>query len=80
MWLKRHFYRLPFRYFALFLYHWLWQGAWRAGWPGYAWARLRADVMRLVEYKRREMVLTGRLPVARVHGPGAPDPRVPQFD
>lgn len=80
MWLKKHFYYVPFRYLLLFLYHWLWQGAWRAGWVGYAWARLRADVMRLIEYKVREMRMTGRLPVKRVYGSGQPDHRVPQFD
>ena len=80
MWLKMNFYRAPFRYTLLFLYHWLVQGAWRAGWVGYTWARLRADVMRLIEYKRREIELTGRLPVKRTYGPGAPDPRVQQFD
>lgn len=80
MWLKKNFYRVPFRYFLLFLYHWLWQGAWRAGWVGCAWARLRSDVMRLVEYKRREIDLTGRLPVKRFYGAGQPDPRVQQFE
>jgi hypothetical protein len=80
MWLKKNFNRLPFRYFLLFLYHWLWQGAWCAGWVGYAWSRLRADVMRLIEYKRREMELTGRLPVKRVYGPGQPDARVRQYE
>ena len=80
MWLKRHFYQVPGRYFLFFLYCWLWQGAWRSGWVGYAWARLRADVMRLVEYKRREMEITGRLPISRPSTPGAPDPRVPQYD
>lgn len=80
MWLKKNFNRLPFRYFLFFLYNWLWQGAWRAGWVGYAWARLRADVMRLIEYKRREMEITGRLPVKRFYGPGQPDNRVQQFD
>ncbi len=79
MWLKKYFNRLPFRYFLLFLYHWLWQGTWRAGWVGYAWARLRADVMRLIEYKRREMEITGGLPVKRFYGPGQPDARVRQF-
>jgi hypothetical protein len=80
MWLKKHFYQLPLRYFLLFLHHWLWLGAWRAGWVGYAWARLRSDVMRLVEYKRREIETTGRLPVQRFYGPGQPDARVRQFD
>jgi hypothetical protein len=80
MWLKKHFYRLPCRYAFLFFYHWLWQGAWLVGWPGYAWARLRSDVMRLIEYKHREMALTGRMPVKRASGPRQPDPRVPQFE
>lgn len=80
MWLKKNFNRLPFRYFLLFLYHWLWQGAWRAGWVGYAWARLRADVMRLIEYKHREIEITGRLPVKRSYGPGQADDRVRQCE
>lgn len=80
MWLKKNFNRLPLRYVLLFLYHWLWQGAWRAGWVGYAWARLRSDVMRLIEYKRREIEITGRLPVKRFYGPGQPDARVRQYD
>lgn len=80
MWLKKHFHLLPGRYSLLFLYCWLWLGAWRAGWVGYAWAWLRADVMRLRDYKRREMEITGRLPVKRYYGPGQPDVRVRQFD
>lgn len=80
MWMKRHFFRLPFRYSALFFYHYVIQGAWRAGWVGYAWSRLRSDVMRLIDYKKREMQLTGRVPLKRIYGPGRPDRRVPQFD
>lgn len=80
MLLKKHFYRLPFRYLLLFLYHFLWQGAWRAGWVGFTWARLRSDVMRLIEYKRREMNITGRLPVKRHYGAGLPDSRVRQYE
>lgn len=80
MWLKKHIHRLPGRYFLLFLYNWLWQGAWRAWWVGYAWARLRSDVMRLRDYKRREMEITGRLPTKRYYGPGQPDARARQFE
>lgn len=79
MWLKRHFSRIPCRFSLFFLYNWLWLGAWRAGWVGYAWARLRSDVMRMIEYKRRECELTGRIPAAPTYGAGAPDPRVPQY-
>ena len=80
MWLKRNFARLPLRFSLLFLYNWLGKGAWRAGWVGYAWARLRSDVMRMIEYKCREMEITGRVPRARYYGPGRADPRVKQFD
>lgn len=81
MWLKKHFHRIPGRFFLFFLYCWLWQGAWRAGWVGYVWARLRSDVMRLIEYKRREMEITGCcLAVKRFYGPGQPDTRVAQYD
>lgn len=80
MWLKKHFKRIPCRFFLFFLYHWLWLGAWRAGWVGYAWARLRADVMRLIDYKRREIELTGKLPVKRFYGAGLPDSRISQAD
>lgn len=79
MWIKKHFMKVPFRYSAMFLYHYLVLGAWRAGWVGYAWSRLRCDVYRLWEYKLREIRITGRLPLKRPTGPGKPDPRVPQF-
>lgn len=80
MWLKKNFYRVPGRYTLLFLYYWLIRGTCRAGWVGYAWARLRADVMRLIEYKRREIEVTGHLPVKRFYGRGNPDGRVKQYD
>jgi hypothetical protein len=78
--LKKHFYQMPCRYTLLFLYRWFWLGTWRARWVGYAWARLRSDMMRLIEYKRREMELTGRLPAKRYYGTGQPDARIQQFD
>ena len=79
MWIKKHFMKFPFRYIAMFFYHYLVLGAWRAGWVGYAWSRLRCDVYRLWEYKLREIQITGRLPLKRPAGPGQPDPRVPQY-
>lgn len=80
MWIKKYYRRLPFRHALFFLYHWLWLGSWRAGRVGYIWARLRADLMRIIEYKQFEMGLTGRLPTKRIYGPGKPDSRVPQHD
>lgn len=80
MWIKKHFYSLPFRYFIFFLYNLFWQGAWRAGWVGVTWARLRSDVMRLVEFKRREIEIIGSIPKMRFYGAGKPNSRVRQFD
>jgi glycosyltransferase involved in cell wall biosynthesis len=79
MWIKKHYRKFPLRYVVMFLYHYLALGAWRAGWVGYAWSRLRCDVYRLWEYKLREIRITGRLPLKRSDGPGTPDPRVPQY-
>lgn len=79
MWLKRHYMRVPLRYVAMFLYHYFVLGAFRAGWGGYAWSRLRCDVYRLIEYKLREMRITGREPQNIPRSPGAPDPRVRQY-
>lgn len=80
MWLKKNFHRVPCRFFLFFLYSWIMQGAWRAGWVGYAWSRLRADVMRLIAFKRREMEITGRLPAKRTYGTGVSDSRVRQYE
>lgn len=79
MWIKKHYMKFPFRYVAMFLYHYLVMGTWRAGWVGYAWSRLRCDVYRFLEYKLREIQITGRLPLKRPSGPGEPDSRVPQY-
>ena len=79
MWIKKHYMKFPFRYVAMFLYHYLVLGAWRAGWVGYAWSRLRCDVYRFWEYKLREIRITGRLPLKRPNGPGQPHPRLPQY-
>ncbi len=80
MWLKKNFFKLPFRYFFLFLYNWLWVGAWRAGSVGYIWARLRSDVMRMIEYKRKEIELTGRCPDKLFYGTGQPHPDAVQAE
>jgi len=80
MWLKRYFFLLPGRYSLLFLYNWIWLGAWKAGKPGYIWSRLRSDIMRFIEYKRFEIETTGGSPFNKHRSPGQPDPRVAQFD
>jgi glycosyltransferase involved in cell wall biosynthesis len=80
MWLKANFSQLPCRYTFLFLFYLIVEGTWRAGWVGIAWARLRADVMRFRDYKRREIVITGRVPIRRHYGAGERDDRVRQYD
>ena len=80
MWLKKNFFNLPLRYFLLFLFYYLFKGTWRVGWVGFIWARLRTDVMRMVDYKYREMQVTGKVPIKRHYGSGKPNRHVPQYD
>ena len=79
MWFKRRFLSIPFRYQGLFLYNLLVRGAIRQGEAGWMWARLRTEVIRLREYKMREMRMQGAPYTRGPTGPGEPDPRVPQF-
>jgi hypothetical protein len=78
IWLKHNFRRLPLRYVLFFLYLYLVQGSWRGGRTGLIWARLRTEVMRMIEYKDIEMRLRGGFVRCALGGPGDPDPRVPQ--
>lgn len=80
MWLKKNFYKIPFRYCILFLYFWLWRGLWRAGRIGYHSARLWTDVFRWKDLKMMEMRATKRVPIKRETGVGGPDARVPFHD
>ena len=80
MWLKKNFKYIPFRFGLIFLHSWIWSGAWKAGWTGYAWARLRSYLMRLREYKIREIEITGHLPEKQEYGAGEPDKRVKLYD
>ena len=80
MWLKKYFRRLPFRYQLFFLYNFLVRGAWKAGSVGWAWASMRSFVMRMIELKRSEMVMKGRILTPRPSGAGEPDPRVRNYD
>lgn len=79
MWLKRHFFRMPFRYSALFIYNYLIKGTWRAGRVGYIWSKLRLEVYRAREYKLFEMRITGREQQELSRGTGEPDLRVEQY-
>ncbi len=80
MWLKYNSNQVPFRYFLLFIYYWLYKGLWKAGMPGYLWSKLRSDVMRLIEYKHIEMKITGRIPQKKVYGKGVKNTKVRQYE
>ena len=79
MWLKKIYFYLPFRHHLMRLYCLFFLGAWRAGRVGFIWARLRAEVFRMREYKRLEMTWQKNPynpPPAKT---GQPDSRVPQY-
>jgi glycosyltransferase involved in cell wall biosynthesis len=80
MWLKKNFRRIPFRYKLYFLHQLFVVGSWRAGLTGVTWARLRSEVMRMIELKLIEMQRSKKLPSSRVYGPGSPDFRAKQAD
>jgi glycosyltransferase involved in cell wall biosynthesis len=78
MWVKKNFYFIPLRYVLLFFYYWIWKGLYKNGWVGYASSRLWTDVIRLREYKYKEMKISGKLPNKKIYGIGKPDQRVSQ--
>jgi hypothetical protein len=80
MWPKKNFYMLPGKYFFFCWNLVIAQGAWRAGWIGWVWDRLRTEVMRLIELKAFEMRANKKGFAPRFYGAGLPDPRVQQAD
>ena len=62
MFLKKMFFKVPLRYFLLYFYHLIGQGAWRNGKTGRAWARLRTEVYRMIELKFEEIQYTKHIP------------------
>jgi len=80
MWLKRNFWKIPGRYFVLFLYHYLILGTWKAGKVGFIWSHLRVEVYRLWEFKHYEILRVGKTPKQIPSEPGANDTRVSFYD
>ena len=76
MFFKRLFFKLPFRYQLQLLYELFGRGAWRDGYVGLAWARLRVEVMRMIDLKTKEMKLTGRVPAVPKPLAGEFNPRI----
>jgi glycosyltransferase involved in cell wall biosynthesis len=56
MWLKSNFDLIPFCFTLIFFYYFFYKGLWRAGWEGFVWSRLRADILRIQKYKLMEHI------------------------
>ena len=78
MWAKSKLAGMPFRSLAVFLYCYVWQGAWRAGRVGLIWSRLRVDVYRMRSLKLLEMRLRGKELEVPPPPPGRRDQRAHQ--
>ena len=76
MFLKTYFQRIPFRFYLFWLYLMFIEGVWRDGEAGRTWAHLRVEVMRMIEFKYKEMKRTGRIPEIPRAPHGDYDPRV----
>lgn len=55
MWFKKYFNKIPFRFFLLFLYYYIYKGLFMSGKEGFIWSHLRTEVMRMREYKYYEL-------------------------
>jgi hypothetical protein len=80
MWIKKYFKKIPFRFFLVFIYYFIFLSLWKNGKVGYIWSRLRADVYRMREYKLYEMLAAGKELPMLASGIGNPDLRVKQYD
>jgi hypothetical protein len=74
--LKRLFFKVPFRYQIVWLHCMFAKGAWRDGTAGRAWSHLRQEVYRSRALKLREIETTGRVPQIPRASPGEFDSRV----
>ena len=80
MWFKKNFYRFPLRYQVLLFWYLIQAQPWATGYAGFAWARLRVWVTRLIEDKLHEMMTKNeeiKMPVADI---GQPHPQAYQID
>jgi hypothetical protein len=77
--IKKYFFKVPFRYAILFLYNYIIKGACLSGKPGYIWSKLRCQVYKFREYKFKEMEIKSELLIPIKNKEGFPDKRVKQF-
>lgn len=80
MWFKKYFWRFPFKFSALFIYHYIILGSWRVGLVGLYWAQLRTFVYKLWYLKMFEINLCGVEYVKIATGVGIPDERAIQIE
>ncbi|MGA8832535.1 MAG: glycosyltransferase family 2 protein [Desulfomonilaceae bacterium] len=76
MFMKKHFHRIPLRFSFYWLYLMFVTGVWRDGKVGRAWAHLRVELMKMIDFKAAEMTITGRIPETPRAAHGDFDPRV----
>ncbi|WP_416137211.1 glycosyltransferase family 2 protein [Halomonas sp. HK25] len=79
MWFKKHFFLIPFRYFLVYVINLARVKPWQSGYAGFAWARQRVWVRRVIEDKYKEMLFTGRAVPLPEPDVGIPDSRVKQY-
>ena len=77
--IKKYFFKIPFRYSLLFFYNYFIKGACLSGTPGFIWSKLRCQVYKFREYKFKEMEIKSELLIPVKYKKGTPDKRVKQF-
>ena len=78
MWLKKNYTRFPLRHWVTFLVRLSQARPWVTGYSGFAWARLRVWVGRMIEDKIHEMRTTGHELSMPVSSLGQPHPQAHQ--
>lgn len=79
MWLKKNFWKFPFKFLIIFLYHYFYLGTWRCGKVGFYWSQLRTFVYWQWYLKYYEMLSNKSRYQIIPEGVGEPDKRVKQF-
>jgi hypothetical protein len=74
------FFKIPFRYQLQWLYEIFIRSAWKDGYVGLCWARLRIESRRIREFKLKEIKISGRLPEMPKTNAGDFDTRIVESD
>jgi glycosyltransferase involved in cell wall biosynthesis len=80
MFLIKFFFMIPFRYQFQWIYEIFIRGAWKDGYVGLCWARLRIESRRIRELKIKEIKFSGRLPKMPKTNAGDFDSRIVESD